>query len=611
MTTTTSHSDYRDGGDGFIAWAEDNVRFPIYPEGSDVPIWFQLSDLPEKPNPETGRSYKSMWYEQKEIIREALQMRNGRFKHRLIVFCWQRGEGKSLIACVIQLWKFFNFPRQNIVCGANSKDQVKFVHYDIMRGIIENSPKLLSKVGQKNIKEKNIAFKDSAGHIQSTIQCISSFTGIVSNITGYTFSEFFDMKNPRFFVQLDGSIRNIPNALGVIDSTVSEKTHMLYDKLFLTYMNRKDPALFFHYRYSKEGKQSDFWNPQMTQAQLDSYREKFPLGEFERYFLNLWSAGSARLFTPEMIEATHYIGLDHKVGPHKEIIAIIKEKNNFIENASGITSKMDVDIDPIISSRMRRLWPMTDVFKLKVGDSSRLIEILDLEKLSNIYDTDWAVIGSLDRADPLKVRTSARTIVSFIAKGLIGSRTNPFIQFQDTENKDNPPYIYILIHLADIPSHSLESIKNEISLINEICEVDKFGSERWGAWDLEPWCTERNIPIELWQPTYDKQKVIFTEVYLAYHQGRFKTPPIAIKGSKTDDILDEEASAFDHDPDVKLFGSVEKKQKGGIQDDAMYAIGGAIYAGRELSVMNFRTRKGKINFGIFIKPDTTPLGVYT
>ena len=105
--------------------------------------------------------------------------------------------------------------------GANSKDQVKFVHFDIMRDIIINSPNLLRIVGRRNLQEKEIRLKDSKSNIVSVIRSISSFSGIVSNITGYTFSEIFDMKNPKFFTQLDGSIRNIPNAMGVIDSTVS------------------------------------------------------------------------------------------------------------------------------------------------------------------------------------------------------------------------------------------------------------------------------------------------------------------------------------------------------------------------------------------------------
>jgi len=323
---------YRDGGEGFIKWAEDYIYVSIYPKGSDVAVWIPLKDLPEDLDPVTGKSYKQMWEAQKDICREALRMENGKFTYRLIVFCWMRGEGKSLLACFIQLWKFFNWPKQQIMLGANSKDQVKFVHFDIMRDLIINSPPLLRMVGgKKNIQEKEIRLKDKFGNVRSIIRSISSFSGIVSNITGYTFSEIFDMRNPKFFVQLDGSIRNIPNALGVIDSTVSVKNHILY-KLFSGYRSGRLKTVFFSYRFSRNGAQADYWNPNMSDDQLMDYRTKFPLGEFERYFLNQWSAGRVQVFSDEVVEETYYIGCNKTMFAHEVIARKLAKKKEHLEN---------------------------------------------------------------------------------------------------------------------------------------------------------------------------------------------------------------------------------------------------------------------------------------
>jgi hypothetical protein len=307
---------YRNGGEGFILWAEKYLRIPVYNNDSPIPTWTYVRDLSRVPDKITGKSFWEMWCNQKEVLRQALVMKNGRLKHRLIVLCWPRGEGKSAVACLVQLWKFFCFPRQQIMLGANSKDQVKFVHFDIMRDIILNSPELLEIVGRRNVQEKEIRLCDSSGNVGSLIRSISSFSGIVSNITGYSFSEMFDMKNPKFFVQLDGSTRNMPNALGVIDSTVSELTHILH-KLYQTHRKGKDPSLFFNYRCSKEGRQEDMWHPYNNQAQLDSYREKFPDVEFNRYFKNVWSAGSNRFFSKEIVQATHYLGINTSLGAQK------------------------------------------------------------------------------------------------------------------------------------------------------------------------------------------------------------------------------------------------------------------------------------------------------
>ena len=178
---------YRRAPEGMFQWVEENVCLPIYPEGSDIVVWTPVREFNNLPETASGRSYSKMWEEQKKILREALRMENGRFVYRLIVLCWMRGEGKSILACLIKLWRFFCWQRMQIMLGANSKEQVKFVHFDIMRDIINHSPGLLAQVGSRNIQEKEIRLKDKRGNVGSLIRSISSFSGIVSNITGYTF----------------------------------------------------------------------------------------------------------------------------------------------------------------------------------------------------------------------------------------------------------------------------------------------------------------------------------------------------------------------------------------------------------------------------------------
>ena len=397
--------EYRDGAEGCIAWIEDKVYVPIYPNDSDIATWVRIGELPREPHPVTGKSYYGIWKEQCEILREALQMENGRFKYRLIVFCWMRGEGKSLLACLVQLWKFFNWTRQQIMLGANSRDQVKFVHFDIMRDIITNSPELLQEVGGKrNIQEKEIRLKDDLGNVRNIIRSISSFSGIVSNITGYTFSEIFDMKKPKFFVQLDGSIRNIPNALGVIDSTVSEKTHILY-KLYQGTLTGKLKSVYFSYRFSRSAHPDDYWNPNMDEDQLNDYQEKFPFGEFERYFQNLWEAGTVQVFTPEMREEMHYIGTEGNVLDHREVLAVLKKKNELVAAAEDMSKKRLHGAAEEVLNRatnmLTRLRPVSDIYSLGVyRDIPTMASMATLQKLTEIFDTDWAVLAGVDFGDP-------------------------------------------------------------------------------------------------------------------------------------------------------------------------------------------------------------------
>lgn len=613
---------YRDGANGFIRWVEEFVWIKIYPETSTIPVFVPMSAIAAGTPVEvfgealSTLGYKRMWDLQKLELQRALVMKNGRFKHRLIVFCWQRGDGKSLITCFIQLWKFFCFPKQIITLGANSKDQTKFVHFDIMTETIQNSPKLLRIVGERNLQTNKIILRDKRGYIASSIQSISSFSGIVSNITGYTFSEMFDMKNPKFFTQLDGSTRNIPNALGVIDSTVSSKTHILY-KLYESFVKGEDPTTFFSYRSSQNADPKDFMNPNMTQLQLNSYKSKFLPADFDRYFKNVWSAGTDRMFSEELAESLEFIGVDGVLGQQKEIIALLEEKNETITTMdkliqSGITEAMiSLGTSTKIDDIYRRLWKMDSVASMTApGGLPMLMPASALNELGRMYKTDWVILSGFDRGDPMKDnRSAARTMLSFVAKGLIGSKNNLYM-YTDTANV--PEYFYVLLYMANIANHSMEDVKKILKDAGaEYDGVDMFCSERWGAWDIPEWCETQGIACELVYPTYDRQREAFTEFYIACRDGRFKAPSIPIKGSKGDmDIFREELSVFDHNPDPpRWFGSPEKKEKYGIQDDSVYSVAWGIHGGRELTVENFREIRGSMFFGTF-HPDKTLVGAY-
>ena len=602
---------YRDGAEGFIQWCEEKVYIPIYPEGSDIAVYCCVGNLPSTLNPETGRSYQDIWEGQKVEIRKCLGMVNGRFSKRLVVFCWPRGEGKSLLACLIQLWKFFNWPKQTIMLGANSKDQIKFVHYDIMRDIIHNSPELIKVVGKRNIQEKEIRLKDKLGNVKSIIRSISSFSGIVSNITGFTFSEIFAMKNPSFFVQLYGSIRNIPNAIGVIDSTVSAKTHILY-QLYSNYVQGKSPSAYFSYRYSKNGDVGDYWNPNMTQAQLQDYETAFPFGEFERYFLNLWSAGQQQIFTDEMIEEMAYIGIDGQLLNHKMILEAIVRKNQLFETMKTVRDKGFEDgvqeTEEKVTAIDNRITPVSSYYLLNDQYSSPQLCSLDkLMALGNVLETDWLVLAGSDMGDPMAVRGKARTIFTCIAKGLPGSKTNShFVSMEVASLK----FVYIVLHLVNVEGHSVGYMKEEIEKCNsEYDGIDVMCGERYGLWDMQIWCEDRDIEFLPIFPTYDRQKACFGYFYEVVKEGRFKSPPLKVSGTKKEDILKEEMEVFDHDTDTKWFGSHEKQEKYGIQDDSVYAAGWTLYGGREKGPADFRIRKSILSFGeLFVNRDV--VGAY-
>ena len=615
---------YRDGAEGMIAWCEDKVCLPIYPVGEVMAVWWSLGDLPDDKHPTTGKSYKDLWEFHKEVLREALVMEHGVFKYRQIVFCWMRGEGKSILAVLIQLWKFFNWTRQMIVLGANSKDQIKFVHYDWMKDIILNSPRLLKDIGgPRNIKEKDIQLKDKKGRVQSTIRSISTASGIVSNITGYTFSEIFAMKKPDFYTQLDGSIRNVPNALGVIDSTISAKNHILY-QLYTGFIQGKTKSVYFSYRSSPKATSDDFMHPHMTQDQLEDYKIKFPFGEFDRYFRNTWGAGANKVFTPTMIEEMTIASAEGLLFDHDRIKELLNRKEALVDLREHTEEAVSEAL--VHSGKMERTFAGTAKKISEILDCLKTMDTLyklvdhyghtipaslsDLQYIGDLIDTDWTVIAGVDFGDPYAQVSSARSVLTVFAKGLPGSRSNPTIYLT---SPTAPKYMYFLLYIVVSENNNNDVIKEGIELAHsEFMGVDILCSEHYGAWDMKTWCEERDIEFEVVHPSYDKQKEAFKALLLAVREGRMKWPAIiGIAGSKKNNILEEEFAEFDHDASIKWFGSTEKKERYGIQDDCVYATGWAIYGGRMKGVDDFRIRKmNRKMFGEFGKPKGL-IGSYT
>ena len=602
---------YKDGAEGLIRWCNDFVHIPIYPEDSDMAEWVSMSKLPTNINPRTGKSSMQFWLNIQDVLRQALVMKDERFLYRLIVLCWMRGEAKSLFACLIQLWKFFNWPRQQIMLGANSKDQVKFVHFDIIRDIVINSPELLKMIGgERNIQEKEIRIVNN-GHVRSIIRSISSFSGIVSNITGYTFSEIFDMKNPKFFVQLDGSIRNIPNAFGVIDSTVSSKEHILY-KLYSNFVSGKTSTVYFSYRFSRKGVQEDYWNPNMDNAQLDDYRTKFPFGEFERYFLNMWNAGGLKVFSEEHFLEMVSIGADGYMFNHETLRDILVERKKAIdvmmdlqEKSKNINNATVEKTAGILKDKVelfeKRLNPVSDLYELKDSfGKPTFMTSSTLCKLGDMFNTDFSVHVGLDMADPFALKTKARSIITCIAKGLMNSRDNYFSSSMDAIA---PRYIYFLLAIFDVEGKSTEKTKDILETLNiEYDGLDTLCSERYGAWDMSQWCEDRMVEFEPVHPMYNLQKEAFNHLFVVINDGRIKCPPVYVYGSKDRNIIREELLMFDHDPQTKWFGSPEKNEGSGVQDDSVFSLMWCFYGSRFTTSDKFRRRNSEQhNFGNFVQ----------
>ena len=574
--------------DGPVDWMERHIKIAIPDPFTGIPRWTYLGDLPGEPHPITGKSWQDFWEWQKsEIIKPALEKgENGIYKYHTICLSTPRGQGKSYMCCFLILYRFFTMPRQKILLGSNSMGQAKFSMYETMQELIRNSPRLLAIIGPENIKEKEIRLVNARGEVTNIIRTISTSTGVLSNISALSFSEFFQQRpDAPFFHQLNSSRRGIVNSQAYIDSTVSSEDHTLH-KLYESSFLRKNtnPGVFFYYDYSEKGDIRDYRLPSMTQAELDNFKDSMPPAEFRMLFLNRWEDGAGQLFSPKHIMAMKYIGVSGVLHNHQSIVDNcnrIKELEATQENDSL------VDNTELINSFQRELIPLK--YTLIENNLPKMMTVDEAKAICNEHDSDCAVIVGIDRADPLKSDTTegARTMMTTILKLLPGSRLSPNMHLAGKEG-DLVKYLYFVADVKHIETNELDDIKHHLDLIlNRFGRINMLCSERWGMSEILTFLEDSEVDFELVSPTYAVQRSSFNTLYSLIRMGLIKCPKLAVPGFVKDDILDEELSVFRHDAIKKFYGSPSKKSKHKPQDDEVFSLALGIYGGRGLTPIDF------------------------
>ena len=240
--------------------------------------WIYLKDLPDDKD-KYGRSWKTFWDKQQEVLHEALETdSDGMYKNSLIAFVLPRSYGKSFLVIGISLYRAFNFTYQKLYLSANTKQQANIMHFDEAKAAIINSPKLLAQVGMKNILTDKIRFQIGAKNdvnIITTVTDSGTGSGLCSNASVVTMSEAYATENDSFFAELSGSIRGIEDAMCLIDTTASRKSHWLHDRIYRGALKHPDSGIYVKYIGMDEIKAKYFWNPNMTTKELRKYEITF------------------------------------------------------------------------------------------------------------------------------------------------------------------------------------------------------------------------------------------------------------------------------------------------------------------------------------------------
>ena len=534
---------YPQDGHGFLAWIED-VELMV--ENKRLRQWVRFRP----------------WDVQRQAVIEALITKNnGDFKHKIVVFCWPRGEGKTLIVCAITLFFFFNGYSEVITLAGNSRDQSKFTHYDLCKGMIQHTDRL-NNIPGLDIKEKHIALKSGPKEIFSYMQAIPTSVGLLPGTTRAVFTELHNLQDTKFFYDLWTSLRNVPNALVLVDTTVARKGHLVHN-LWQTYRKGEDPKIYFnHY-------DDVHHNPEMTQEELNHFKKTLPSSIFSMYFRNRWEDAAGNFFSTNRIKEIEVCGVDGKTGLLPEVPVTVKRLVD-LEGKRAAYDKGKIDLSAVnkeISAIEKRLVLVDHFYQLPATPE-------DLDKLAKMFGISFILGVGLDRAQRLS-NNPGRTVMTCVARGLLSEEES----------------IYFVLDIF-IPEESTLPV-----LTSKFLEwsagygwIDKVVVEQFAGDDFYDWVSDKALAAEFVSPNFNRQRAIFFHLNNVVENGYLKSPRVPYYAddegrlyrgfTNKDDVFREELGAFIFEGTEKKgwFGSPEKKMKGGIQDDIVYSLGWAIYA---------------------------------
>lgn len=550
---------YPMNGHGFLQWLKDKeVRIENKRAKKWVPI--KLMDF------------------QEEFIVEALKQKpDGDFWYNLVIACYERGEGKTMLIALITIFRFFNMFGEVINLASESKELASFIHYNLIKGIINNTPELKKTPGL-SVQEKEIALNKGPGDPVCIMKAVPTSSGLLPGTTCAVFTELHKFKKRSFFIDFWSSTRATPNAMTLVDTTVAPKGHIVHT-LWEKYCSGKDPLLFFSH------KEDDIRNPETTADQLNSFRGIMLKNEYDLYFRNRWEDAAGGLFSLESIKKMSYAGIE--VGG-KQILGASQDLDKAIEDLD----KLDQERASLLRGGIST-GPITEAIKQLEGSLIKMDDLYslpataaDFDMLQKMFGVSFMVGVGLDRSKMVGA-TPDNTVFSCVARGMVD---------------ENVSYYFLLDMFVTTKPTSMFLQDKLVEWEGKYGWIDKVAAEEYQSHDFHMWCEDNGYESEFISATFKKQEELFTLMWSVVDAGFLKSPSVPyyrdaegeIRQGFTnkDDIFREELGAFVHDPNKKFFGALEKRKKAAPKDDTVYSGGWGIYACQGESLADIGARSG-------------------
>ena len=544
---------------------------------------------------------------QEEFIHRALATKDdGDLKHKIAIACWKRGEGKSMCVKLIGLFLFFNLRGQKIVFSGSSKDQADKVLFTELKEIVQKTPELAKMVNYgMEVQEARIILRSGPKSIECELVPVATATGLLTGTTAAFFTELHEQKDCKFFEDLYSSLRGVPNAIALVDTTVADKGHIVH-KLWDAYRDG-DPMVFFDYNGSKTLSNR---NPEITKEYLEHQKRILLPATFRKYFFNLWDDVNTDTLSADAIRKFGIAGVKVSGG---EIYGQSQEMDNLLTALMAVEGERDelvkqkVDATHLMAS-IRDLEAKFILMDHLYSIPATADDVANIEKL---FKTSLSIFIGMDRAGMTR-KGHDRTVMPCFGIGPLNEITN-------------------IVFLLDmfIPLDDSMPVLQEriINWKNEFGLIEKITLEKYETKDLARWCEDTDVCNEVAYseayPSIPRKREIFVPAWQYMSNGYFKAPtvPYYVDDSgrihegfaNKADIFCEEASVFIFDEERGVFRAQEKGKGrvGTVKDDTMYGAAWGISGSAGTDLMTSGEMRGTADlYGIDINANTDTIGNY-
>lgn len=237
-----------------------------------------------------------------ELVRDEIARALDNPLHSTIVFCWPRRHGKTVVAALIDVWRFLTRQTEVIAIVANSERQTVDTAFRLFKGILQNTPytKALIASGAIKIGADVIEYAALGNLAQGFASSPTSLYG--KKLSVAQVSELHAAKADGVYQVLASSTIDTDGGLVLVDSTVGPRSSPLYG-LYQLAQSGADPTIYFSHIHYRDLEDAIARGPGWIKPERLRSRAKQMLpAEFAMQHLNQWGSGTNSLFPAEVID---------------------------------------------------------------------------------------------------------------------------------------------------------------------------------------------------------------------------------------------------------------------------------------------------------------------